>query len=779
MPFSKTMPQPSRSTWIDYLPMASNNQVPHVMLNQFRSRWSARLKACVFGATAWLGANAALAASAPTEWCGTSTTEGVVYFDYCGVYAAWHFDRFDLTTGQWLTPIPVGSHTSFTVGAPGLLVASFSGLMRYELDGSNPSNLPNALTGATSIALGGPYLFMGNYNEIQSYDLISQQQVSSSYSSFGYFNPNPFIVDSTHNQLLGLTGIVFPESPVLLSYDENGVLQTAPSNNRFALPFTSGPRNYLAPDSATFANSGGAVFTTDISLNEAAWLGGPFDDMVFAGSDIVLLRYDTLVRIDRSSYQELGRLTLDHTYSDLALDGTNVVAFYSEHGVPHSFSVPIASIVPQTLPLPVSPTAHPFAASKVQLDLSGILYLLVGSDSVIHRYSLSTNAFLPSIELPEMANTFAVDQVTGRAFVGLGSPAIDTVDPGATNAHAFVYSRQPMDEMTIISGRLYASEPDDNWDVHEVRDESTGAILNSIDLRNPTTELVWSPVNRSVYYVSQNQTPENVYWDVVDSTGTITSGNESSYFGSPLNALPPVRPDPTGTFLVLGSGQTMNTSTMLLRTQSLPDAPVDVAWIGNAMYAAVANGSSSTALRRYGTNLAVSATAYALGVPQRLLEYNNTLVLISQWNGGTLITRIAADFSGSDFSVAALASSPAAVQSGQQASAMFEFRNQGPAGPTSAHLTISPNVSVGPITWNCQTSTTSFACGNATSFDSIQSMAAGEWLRVTGTFTATSAMAGEVTITANASAGGADPVTGNNTDAMIVLFDELFKGTFD
>jgi hypothetical protein len=306
--------------------------------------------------------------------------------------------------------------------------------------------------------------------------------------------------------------------------------------------------------------------------------------------------------------------------------------------------------VPQTLPPATSPSAHSFLASKIQLDSSGIIYLLVGSDKVIHRYSLPADTFLPSIALPETASTFAVDSVTGRAFVGLDSTTVDTVEPGATSAHGLQYSRQPMDEMTVFGGHLYTSESQDNWEVHEERDEITGVVLSSIEMRTPTTELVWSPTNRHIYYVSHNQSPENIYWDVVDSVGTIAGAGESNYFGSPLNALPPVRVDPTGSFLVLGSGQTMDASTMLLRAQSLPDAPADVAWVGNILYAAVVDGVGATILRRYDSNLGVAATARALGAPQRLLQYGNALVLVSQWNGATLITRIPADFSGSDVS---------------------------------------------------------------------------------------------------------------------------------
>lgn len=749
------------------------------MRNPPRSSWSASLIACLFGAIALPSAHAAFAIGAPTEWCGVSATQGVVYFDYCGFSAPWHFDRFDLATDQWLAPVSAASHTSFTVGAPGLLVASYDGLVRYELDGSNPSALPGALTGASNIALDGAFLFLGNYGNIQSYDLIAQHAVNLSNNGFGYSNPNPFIVDSVHDQLLGLTGNVSPQSPSQLSYDINGVLQVAPVTNRYALPFAPGNRNYLAPDAATFANSGGAIFTTESTLSEVAWLGGPFDDLVYTASEIVVLRYDTLVRISRTTHLELGRLTLDHTCSDLALDGTDVVAFYTQYGVPHNLRVAIASIVPQTLPPAPSPSAHAFLASKIQLDSSGIVYLLVGNDKVIHRYSLSADTFLPSIALPETASTLAVDSVSGRAFVGLDSPAIHTVDPGATSTRPFVYARQPMDEMTVFSGRLYTSESQDNWEVHEGRDEITGAILSSVEMRNSTMELVWSPTNRHIYYVSHDQTPENIYWDLIDSIGTITGAGQSNYFGSPLNALPPVRVDPTGSFLVLGSGQTMDASTMVLRAQSLPDAPADVAWIDSTMYAALVDGAGGTTLRRYNSNLGVAATARSLGAPQRLLQYGNALVLVSQWNGATLITRIPADFSGSDFSPAALASSQPPVPSGEQATMTFEFRNQGPAGPTSADLTILPSVSIGAIAWNCQTSTSSFACGTAPSFSLNQSLPAGDWLRVTGTFTVTPAMADGIAFTANASAGSTDPVSANNTDETIVLLDELFRGAFD
>jgi hypothetical protein len=310
------------------------------MRNPPRYSWSTASIAFLLGAITLPAAHAAFAVSAPTEWCGVSATQGIVYFDYCGFSAPWHFDRFDLATNQWLAPISMTSHTSFAVGAPGLLVASYDGVVRYELDGSNPSALPGALSGASNIALDGPFLFLGNYGNIQSYDLIAQHAVNLSNNGFGYSNPNPFIVDSAHGQLLGLTGAVAPESPSQLSYDVNGVLQDAPVINRYALPFAPGKRNYLAPDAATFANSGGAIFTTDSNLSEVAWLGGPFDDLVYTGSEIVVLRYDTLVRIDRTTHVELGRLTLDHTCSDLVLDGTDRAADIAASDKPQRTLVP-------------------------------------------------------------------------------------------------------------------------------------------------------------------------------------------------------------------------------------------------------------------------------------------------------------------------------------------------------------------------------------------------------------------------------------------------------
>jgi hypothetical protein len=315
--------------------------------------------------------------------------------------------------------------------------------------------------------------------------------------------------------------------------------------------------------------------------------------------------------------------------------------------------------------------------------------------------------------------------------------------------------------------------------VHRLLDKQFGVETASRNFNNLSKQYVWCSARSRLYFYDDGISPDDLFYETITSTTSISVPVYSSSFFGQTNAVYPIRVDPACASVVNGAGQIFDAGTLAI-TSTLSDQPTDIAWIGTAMYDIVPGDGSATLVHGFNASHSIVGNGVVIGAPQRLISYNGILYAITNENRTTLFTKVVSALTGNDLSVLSAAATPAPA-AGALAGVEFYFANQGPSGPASSAISVTSPPQIASIDWECQADgATEYNCGTGGALNTTASLSAGQGFTVVGYFTTPLSAQGQLLFTAEITAeAGGDAVPQNNTSTVSLALDHLFADGFE
>lgn len=312
-----------------------------------------------------------------------------------------------------------------------------------------------------------------------------------------------------------------------------------------------------------------------------------------------------------TNWMEVGRAPLDATNHLVApLVSGNQYEFRIK-AVNTSLASDYSSIVVVDLRgtnrVALDPRMLAFVPDDVLIATNDLIYLLSASNHSIFVWDPRTGDWTDSIPLRGEAENFTYSPENNAIYTLYSDGVIASIGLAASNPVEIDFANLPG---PYECGLLAAGEFVVACDASSTSSSSTyrwhrsydaaGRLISSERYRNALGSPVWSPVNRSFYYLYDYYSSRYRGSGIIDTNGVL--GQASGMSSSGLVA--PLRVDPTGRFLVGGANSIYDAATLGFR-QSLPFAIDDAFWQGTNMLTL----SSNRVYSHTGSNYSATLTA--------------------------------------------------------------------------------------------------------------------------------------------------------------------------
>ncbi len=236
-----------------------------------------------------------------------------------------------------------------------------------------------------------------------------------------------------------------------------------------------------------------------------------------------------------------------------------------------------------------------------------LLYLsALGEQALVYAYDLRSGHFTARAALSGFVPTamvysaeqarFYMGDAQGRvhaineAFVEIGKPFAEV--KFAVNALAMAGKHLLVQDAAGLTV----------FDRFGIQTGSGGVFYASIDGAE------WNAANSRLYYLTRGISPADVVYAELDSTtGKIKGGGESPYHGD-YPIMDPVRINPAGTRLLLGSGNLYSTDTLRWAGKLPTESIADALWLNDSDTVVASRGATRVRLQRFdGTRQLVEA----------------------------------------------------------------------------------------------------------------------------------------------------------------------------
>jgi hypothetical protein len=504
--------------------------------------------------------------------------------------------------------------TALWVDNSGIYAAEGRDLIRWNLDGSSRSiffTSPSPLTGLFSV---GDVLvtFGSGYTTLDK----SSGTVLASFST-GY-SPSGISVDPFLNRAFSRSLDVSPADIQFLDVGPDGKLISS-QNSPYHGDYPSANRTFVFPRGGRVADDSGAVYSTD-GLVYLKSLGAAFQDMAFRGSDIpIVLRGNRLSALT-STLTEAGSFTLSSANGTrVAVHGSDAIVFRIDGANARGLSIQSVPLTSLNAPLPdqpVNPTGLAFSVDEAFADKNGDLLLLNKANLSVFRWSTSLKAYSASLPLNGAPNAAAYSPLSHTLFTTYGSSSIRQLDFSQPSPAEAPFASLPWAPTGLVTADelLFASA----FRIVRIL-SSSGATVSapsSFSYTSPTN--AWDPVRRRIYHFRSFSSPDDLHFDNLSPSGTITAGDESPYHGG-VDTIAPIRVSTDGEFIALGSGEIFN-ATGLTRAIRLPFPITDMTWKGRTLFSIESESDSVTRLQRWSSSWQRDKAVALGGTPVRIFS---------------------------------------------------------------------------------------------------------------------------------------------------------------
>ncbi|MGK4007335.1 DNRLRE domain-containing protein [Sorangium sp. So ce1036] len=273
-----------------------------------------------------------------------------------------------------------------------------------------------------------------------------------------------------------------------------------------------------------------------------------------------------------------------------------------------------------------------YVPDQVMLGADDVVYLFSKEHDRIFRWSLAEDDHLNPILLDDPGALFAAYSAEDhRLYVAYQSGALTRIDLAAGVAEAPFATLPAQPHGLATAGSIVlAATPSGSWATHHTFLPS-GKRVSAIDWNYRSREYAFSPAAGRMYFFGDNLSPNDLYWESIDTTsGAITGQGESPYHGGHAIASP-IRPSPDGSHVLLGSGNLYDATTLTI-VRSLPTLIHDAAWLDDGSLVTIrsAPDGTGTLVEHHSDTLELLGAQTIAGAPLRVLATPTETVLLTR-----------------------------------------------------------------------------------------------------------------------------------------------------
>ena len=565
------------------------------------------------------------ATTAQGAWLQSTQSQGIAYFLHD---APAQIQRYDLQGAAWLAPIPLGAGPrAFTVDIDGIYVAFGRTAVRLALDGTGQTPLFNTPTDIRELLSRGNVLYLFEAGgETTSVDKTSRAQIDREDY---FYSMSGVSIAPTIGKIFGRSTGISPSDILQVPIFADGTLGTL-SDSPYHGNYPSATRTFVFPGEARVADTSGIVYNTS-NLTYSTSLGGTLDDLGFFGDLPVALRGSTVHGYD-NALLPTGQYTFAQDVDRIFVHQDTVFGFYTTTGgAMGALSVPISELRPGVPGTPVDPTGLAYTPNRMELGTDGVVYILSIAHLSVFRWSIAEERYLPTIPLTQAPGFMTYSPVSQRLYLAYPWGLITRIDlAGPLTEVPFANSPQQPLGLATAGEYLFVCDPTGAWVSHFTYGPA-GNLISQVEWNYYSTEYIWSPANRKMYFFRDDTSPNDLLWEDIASNGTIGRYQDTPYHSS-AGILHPIRVAPDASVVVLGSGRLYD-ATSLAHIASLANGISDAAWLQSRLFTSRA-ADPYTQIQRWspGTYLQ-EHDFFVQGSPLGLFSLADRLLVVSSVNG--------------------------------------------------------------------------------------------------------------------------------------------------
>lgn len=563
--------------------------------------------------------------------------DGVIYFTFA---APNKVVRYDMVSQSMLSEITLSNvPTAAEVKGAHLYVAYRRSAYALDLNSLASQFIANTGEDITALHAVGDALYMvQGFNRIMARSLSDYTLIEE--DTFHYQGIGS-VGSEEQSALFYRSSNVSPSDIHKIPLNTDGTMsadQDSPAHG----DYPTAHQLYLFPDESRILDDQGIIYFAN-DLSYAGSLAGAFDDMTFWQGDLLVRRDNTLHQYNNSML-EVAQMGLSQQPLKVASYGETVFAFFENSSQISVEVLDVDSLNPPSPGEPPNPETSDFVPDFIEFDShNGLLYLADRETLAIHIWSAETQTYIDSVGLLNPPTWMTYSPAHDRIYLGYPSGTISHISLSDQTLQESPFANLPQSVQGLESAGnyLFAADASGSWSRFYSLDQ-VGAIVDSVEWRNASTEYLWNPVTERVYHFRSGVSPNDIEWSELSSTTGLFGDNGDSPYHSSLYASSPLRFDPSGQLLLTGGGR-IHDAYSLSELNYLANEITDAAWVGNTLYT-VATIDGKAMLQTWSENYELLNQNHLFDTQDtRIVTYGAQLVVVEKLATGPAISML--DFS--------------------------------------------------------------------------------------------------------------------------------------
>lgn len=591
-----------------------------------KSRLSGSFYNLVLSVLGWL----ICIASGQTAWIESQRAGSEVRFLFGN-----QIQRYDLASKGWLSAktLPRGGATAMAADGQGVAVAYGATIYRYATDFTGESVIGSTSSAIQSLFLDGNLVIavhsINSYGRVTVFNRTTGAQLSTVET----------YVDSMYgashapeaNRLFGRTQGVSPADIVTTRYTDAGVVASV-ANGPYHGSYPGAVKTWVFPNESRVIDSSGTIYGSE-GLAYVGSLAGTVTDIAFLGDVPIVLRGGEVIAFT-NTLVEAGRASAGSaTGAEIQVAGSDAWIFSPGISSPSVNVIPLSSLNAPEPGMPVDPNGLAYVVDDSFPDENGNLLLFNKATMSLFRWSPSERRYTGSFPLVGIPKYAAYSKSGRAAYFAYDSGLVRRMDfTAATPKEAALFNLPSSPGGLATAGDfVFSHDSSGAWGTHYVHTPA-GALLDSKEWNQYSNVWEWDPVKRRMYFFRDGSSPNDLHWESISGSGQITEKGETPYHGD-FAFIPPIRVNPDGSKVVIGSGVVFETAGMT-KTASLANGVTDAVWIGDRLYSIRLINGITQVQSWHGTQLlAGSEVRQFNGTPLRIFETSGKLTLVTSYDG--------------------------------------------------------------------------------------------------------------------------------------------------
>lgn len=498
--------------------------------------------------------------------------------------------RYDIQNKNWLAPVTLRNTTTgptvVHVDSNGIYAGFGQSIYRYNSDGTGRTHLINLQSPAIAIHSDGNLLFLNHsvtlYSRFVSINKNNNTVIDSVETYINALSGSS--IAPSLNTLYGRSIGISPPDITYQSYDNNGRFTSKKGDSPYHGSYPGATRTWIFPDETKVVDDSGIVYATS-NLTYANRLSR-IQDVDFLGGQLPFVLFGKDIVAHSRSFLPTGVVTLASNADKIFISSDSVIAFFRDNAASFGYrtqSIPLAEFKPPNPTDPIDPTGLAYTPDWLAVSTQGRALLLSKAHQNIFRWNPTTQSYDRSIGLLGSPSYAAYSRLTDTIYVLYNSGLIYQIDLKVSEPKEIPFCRIPGNPLGLsVAGEfVFAADDSGAWNSHYIISPQ-GVIISSRDWNYFSRDYVWNSINRRMYFMRDDTSPNDLLYEPIDATGQLQPPVDSPYHDS-IGWTHPIRLSPDGSVVALGSGILVDASTLQKKIHALDNGFTDATWFAGRL----------------------------------------------------------------------------------------------------------------------------------------------------------------------------------------------------